>query len=130
MRPPSLRIVVATVLACASGSCDSGPTGPIAGDLEFTIVSPNGPEGAALIELRAAGPVPVTSTEARVFTNRLADRTKILLVRTSPGTLTFRITVSDVRNPPTVSILEVAGGVNQLRGGLAGYRIESVAVTP
>ncbi len=128
MSAPSLRVVVAAVLALTAGSCDSGPTAPIAGEVEFMIVSPNGPEGAALIELRTTEVGLVTSSGARVFTGGTGDNTRILLVRTNPGTLSFRLTVNDVRRPAAASLLEIAGGDNQLRE-LSGYRIETKAVT-
>ncbi len=126
MAARSHRVVAAALLVLAGSSCDSGPSGPVAGDLEFTVVSPNGPEGAALIDLQTAASGPITATGARVFANRLSNRTRILLVRTNPGTLTFRISVSDVRTPPAAALLEVAGPTNQIRS-ITGYRIESAA---
>ena len=129
MHPPPLRIVVVTVLACGLGSCDSGPTGPVAGDLEFTVVSPNGPEGAALIELRGSGLGPITPLDSRVFAHALGDRTNVLVVRTSPGTIRFHMTVNDVQNLPIATVLDVAGGDNQLRNVSAGYRVEATVVS-
>jgi hypothetical protein len=124
-RPAAARALLAAALACAIGSCDAGPIQPTAGELELAVISPNGSEGAALIELEGVAFARITAVNGRVFTHRSGDRTRVVILRDFPGNLVIRVAVDDVQDRPRVMILEVASGDNGLRDELSEYRVET-----
>lgn len=126
--PTLLRTLLLCFIGTSLVSCDSKSSRPAAGDLDFSVVSPHRAEGAALIELRGPGMGPVTPLDTRLFVHDIGNRVRVLVLRTDPGTLSFRVTVNDVNNPPSAMLLEVAAGDNTLREDLAGYRVEHVIV--
>jgi hypothetical protein len=114
-----LALVTLGVAAC-DGSTDPG--GP--GTLTASIISPNGSEGAAILEV--AGPVDtVTATsDSRVFSSVTPTGRRVIVVRGNPGNLSVKIRVPDVSRPPQVSIIEIADGDDRIRASLNGYRVE------
>lgn len=119
---PALRCAMAVVLfsplACADGSTEPRPPGT----LDVVLESPNGPEGALLVEID--GPLQAVETESgHLFRNDAEGRTQILIVLESAGEIGFRIGVANGADPPEYRIIEVAGPDDRLRGDLAGYRL-------
>ena len=114
---------LAAVAACSALSCADGSTEPPPpGTLGVVLQSPNGPEGALLVEID--GPVQTVETDAgHLFRNDAEGRTQILIVLESAGEIGFRIGVANRNAPPEYRIIEVAGPDDQLRGDLSGYRL-------
>ncbi len=113
------RLVAVSLFALAA--CESA--GPTAGELEATLMSPNGPEGAAVFEIAALGLGPITMHGGRVFTSETGEVTLVVIILDAPGQLAFRIAVDDVDAPPGVTVLEVADGDNNLQPSLSGYGV-------
>ncbi len=120
-------------LMCVSAAlvgCDvlglSGPSGP--GELHANILSPDGSvDGAVILEL--AGPTgtgSITSDFGDVFFERDGAITRVVLILDDPGLLSFRMRVDDVSELPTVTIVQVADGNNQLRTSVSDYEAEWV----
>jgi hypothetical protein len=114
-------LVAGLVLAaCTDHTRPSGP-----GSFTATLISPNGPEGAAVVllvgegvsELHAIG-----DTEVHAITS--GDETKVVLINQVGGTLAFEIAVADLRRPLVGAVTEVAGPDDALRTSLTGYSLD------
>jgi hypothetical protein len=119
-------MLVVTTLA----SCNDNPT---SGDVQqpgvmaATLVSPNGAEGSALLEVGSGTVLDVTPMESYVRVYRVAaNPVRVVVLRLEPGDIAFRLTTDDVNRPPELRVVDVGGPDNQLRPSLAGY---SVSVT-
>jgi hypothetical protein len=105
-------------------ACDGEGPAVTAGVLTATLVSPNGPEGAAWVTLFGEGIVEVRALDARTFSHVRGDTVNVVVVRDQPGDLRFLVSVADTTRLPAAAVLEVAGGDDALRGSLVGYRVE------
>lgn len=124
MRPRLLALLtsVGTVLAAACG--DAGPqSGP--GTLTATLLSPNGAEGAAVVEVFGPGIGEVGELDGSVFSERRGDTLRVVLVREGdPGDLRFTLMVADTTRSFGGTVLEVAGPDDSLRAGISSYSLE------
>lgn len=131
--PPSPRRLVALLaltlaLALTTAACgdDGGPSGP--GELSAVVVSPNGPEGAAVVRVSGKAVVGAQAFEGegQVFSAQPDSLTTgVVVVRNAPGTLRFRLQVRDRGAPPPAAILlQVSDPDNRLRPSLAGYKVQ------
>ena len=93
-----------------------------------TLVSPNGAEGAALVELPVDGVSGVTAVDGEVLELIQGGRRQIAIVRDAPGPISFRFTFADETRPPEVRVVQVSGPDDTPRA-LAGYRVD-VTVPP
>lgn len=116
-----IRGVVLVALVLAVGACDEG-SGPQRG-IAFRVVSPNGAEGAALVEVVGrVDAATVTGPEGGWTLVRVSgDTTWVFVALRAPGELSFSLTSSDAA--PAARLLQVAGGDDQLRA-LEGYELE------
>lgn len=113
-------LVVAAIAMVAA--CDSTePNEP--GTITAVVVSPAGAEGAAVLDVNGTVESFTAPSDVTMFTTPAASGTRVILVRSTPGELSVNLTVPDVGSPPTVSIVEVAGGDDQLRASLTGYQV-------
>ena len=122
MKRPLLTVVaIATLFSagCESSSESSGP-----GPVSAALLSPNGNEGSAVLDV--VGPVESVSTPSGViaYTTPSANGLRVVLVRLEAGALSMILNVPDVSTPPSVSVVEVAGPDDKVRQSLAGYRVE------
>jgi hypothetical protein len=120
-RAISIAVAVAALL---TASCDNstGSSGP--GPLSAVLVSPNGNEGAAVLDVVGSVESVTTPDGVSAYTTPAANGLRIVLVRLDAGTLSMTLKVPDISNPPALSVVEVAGPDNALRQSLAGYRVE------
>jgi hypothetical protein len=115
-------LLVLGALACDATS-PRGPSGP--GEVAARLVSPNGAEGAAVLELSGSGIGAVrASAGTTLFIAAEGATTRLVLVRETPGELAFHVHLADRATAPTARVIEVAGGDDQLRTSLTGYRVE------
>jgi len=117
--------LLAALLLAALGAC--GDQGPVSGAGAFTVtlVSPNGPEGAAVVELLGDGLGEITAYgDTEVYSYASEGRTRVVLIDPSGGTLAFRVAVADTTQRPTSVVREVAGLDDELRPTTAGYVLE------
>ncbi len=120
-----------TAAALAFLSCDEGalPEPPVPGDLAVVLLSPNGPEGAAVLETTDGGILQITSVSGQTAHWRAGGATRIVVLLDAPGEIRFRLSVDNVRSPPEITIIEVADGDNRLRDDLSGYSVSVQPVT-
>jgi hypothetical protein len=120
-RAISIAVAVAALL---TASCDNstGSSGP--GPLSAVLVSPNGNEGAAVLDVVGSVESVTTPDGVAAYTTPAANGLRIVLVRLDAGPLSMTLKVPDISNPPALSVVEVAGPDNALRQSLAGYRVE------
>jgi hypothetical protein len=120
-RAISIAVAVAALL---TASCDNstGSSGP--GPLSAVLVSPNGNEGAAVLDVVGSVESVTTPDGVSAYTTPAANGLRIVLVRLDAGPLSMTLKVPDISNPPALSVVEVAGPDNALRQSLAGYRVE------
>ena len=115
--------VLAVTLLLLHACEDQGPEGA-PGTLTAVVVSPNGAEGAAWLELVGSGLGAVTAADGRAFSERRGDTVQVVVVREEAGELVFLVQVDDATLLPSAVLHEVADGDNQLRADLSGYRVE------
>ncbi|HKI94456.1 MAG TPA: hypothetical protein VJ992_04135 [Gemmatimonadales bacterium] len=122
-----LRVLLGLGLAASLASCASGP---VAGDLTFTLHTPNADDGAIAFRVATSAPQTIGGgtalcTGCRIFLVSVAD-TEVSGIVTGPlrsGAI-FSLTVSDTRTPSayTGTVLDAASGTFVERGP-AGYHI-------
>lgn len=118
-------LIAAAMFTAVFLGCDSTPvdvTGP--GILNAVLISPNGAEGAAVLQLIGPGLGQVTAAEGDVFAEHGSDGVRLVIVLDQPGDIKFRIAVDDVGDFPTWEVIEVADGANELRPSSSGYSME------
>lgn len=108
-------------------SCNEDPTGGEMrqpGELTASLVSPNGDEGSALLEVASGTVLDVTAVEPYVHVFRVGSNpARIVVLRMEPGEIAFRLTTDDVNQPPELRVVDVGGPDDQLRSSLAGYSV-------
>lgn len=118
----------ASVLACR----DLGPKGPNGpGAIHVDLVSPNGAEGSAVFEFAGGSGLGVVSSyggEVHYSHNYGTETSRVVVIMEVPGEVRFTIRTSDVGDLPTVTVIQVADGNDDLRTSLAGYDVEVVQV--
>ena len=125
---PILRrlLTFIVVIAWAVG-CDDGP--PVPGALRVYVVSPNGLESAAIVELDGLFDQVEAAPSGTVFSEVTDGRTRIVVIMRSQGDVWFQVFVPNINEPPTATVLEIAGPSNDLRSDLDGYRLQFERVT-
>lgn len=116
----------ALVFALALGACDDGPSAPpsVPGTLTVRLISPNGAEGAAILEVDAEAVDHVTAVEAEAYAVNIGDRMRIVLIRPTGGEIRARLAVTDTAAELDARVLEVADSANAKRPSLDGYEVE------
>ena len=125
---------MATALACAAAvlfwACgeDATQPAPVPGDLTVRVVSPNGLEGAVVLQTVQEGIVDITSQVGQAHHWRAGDVSRIVVLLDEPGEIRFTLSVADLNRPPRLRVVEVADPDNRLRSVLVGYVVESEPV--
>lgn len=106
-------------------ACDGGGTGADApgGEYIAALESPNGPEGAAILELTGDGVQSITATSLSLFRQPVSGGTRLVLVREPEGRLEFRVRMAPGSPPPDVRVVEVVDGRDRQRASVAGYEV-------
>lgn len=86
------------------------------------IVSPNGAEGAAVIEF--AGVVSSINVPGGVgYLSSTGGVTRAALILQQPGTIRFSLPGVAIGAGPAATVIDVADGNNQPRAAVAGYTV-------
>jgi hypothetical protein len=123
-------VLSALLVSAAVAGCDflglAGPSGP--GELHANIFSPDGTEdGAAVLEIVGLAGVNYIGCEnGDVYVERNGDVARVVVVLEDPGPISFQLRVTDVAEQPTVNIVQVADGNNELRSSLSDFEVEWV----
>lgn len=104
-------------------ACDAGGPERLAGTWTATLVSPNGAEGAAVVELEGAGITAIRPLDGRVFSSIGDDGARVVVVRETPGIVRFEVDLAGAPGVPEARVVEVAGPDDALRP-LEGYTVE------
>lgn len=121
---PLRRIVTLAALALLS-SCGSDGGGEPRQSVTWTaqLVSPNGDEGAAVLELDGAVAATRAPAGTRVMHHVDGGVTRIVVVRDQPGQLSFEVDLAERGAAPAASVIEVSGPDDALRASTEGYRL-------
>ncbi len=118
---------LSAVGACADDLGPSEPRGP--GAFVVDVVSPNGAEGSAVFEITGGSELStVTSSVGEVFYRHDVGSVNVVVILDSPGQLSFSVQTQDLREVPSVTLVQVADGEDQLRSSVAGYDVVVVPV--
>ena len=117
-----------TALFLACGEEATQPA-PVPGDLAVSVVSPNGLEGAAVLQTAQEGILGITAEVGQAHHWRADGVSRIVVLLDQPGDIRFTLAVADITRPPTLRVVEVADPDNRLRTMLLGYVVESEPVT-
>ncbi|MDH3457522.1 MAG: hypothetical protein OER90_11855 [Gemmatimonadota bacterium] len=115
-------VLLASVMGCG--------TEPLYRSFDASVISPNGLEGAVVLELEGTFLGVTAPSGSQVFTHASEGVTRVVIVLTNPGNIQFTLTLDDLGEAPDVRIIEVADGANELRVPLRGYRVEFTGVAP
>lgn len=123
MRIPRFLTSLAAALALAA--CGDGGTGSAAAGGEYiaTLESPNGPEGAAILEIPDQGVEAITASAAALFRNRISGGHRLVLVREPAGPIQFRVRLAEGNDFPEVRVMEVVDGQDRRRPSTEGYEV-------
>jgi hypothetical protein len=118
-----LMVAAAALAFLACG--DEGPSEPPpgAGDLVVHLISPNGPEGAAVFETSDAGISGVDCDDCDVYHNLVDGTSRIVVLMDGSGEVRFTMSVADRQSPPELQVIEVADPSNQLRDDVSLYAV-------
>ena len=125
-RPATLVLALAALvlapLACSGDDGTGTPRDPLV--RVATIESPNGAEGAAVVELAGDVAADVTADDgSEAFADAALGVTRVVIVRGSPGAHRFRLRLPAGATPPTARVIEVADGSDRLRASVSGYSV-------
>jgi hypothetical protein len=128
------RILVSAIsvvlISVSVAGCDflglSGPSGP--GELHANVVASGvANDGAAVLELTGVtGLGSINSDDGDVFYERDGNTTRVVVVLREPGLITFFMRVEDVSEIPSLTVVQVADGNNELRSSISDYDVEWV----
>jgi hypothetical protein len=105
-------------------------TEPLYRSFDASVISPNGLEGAVVLELEGTFFGVTAPSGSQLFTHASDGVTRVVVVLDNPGNIAFTLTLDDLGEAPDVRIIEVADGANALREPLRGYRVEFTGVAP
>ena len=128
MRLAAVSSLALATLFLACGEDATEPV-PVPGDLAVRIVSPNGLEGAAVLQTAEDGILGVTADVGQAHHWRARNVSRIVVLLDEPGDIRFTLSVTDLNRPPSLQIVEVADPDNRLRSPLLGYVVEREPVT-
>ena len=117
------RFVLFAALALTVVSCDSTEPNGGPGTVTAVLVSPNGPEGAAVLDVSGAVESFTGTKDVSVHTTPASGGTRVIIVRLNPGELSVNMKVANTDEPPPVTVVEVADGDNRLRTSTTGYQV-------
>lgn len=118
------RRAAAALLLAAAAACGPDASAPRNVDVVATLRSPNGAEGAAVVELSGAEVLDASTDGGRLFLAGAGGVTRVVIVRDEPGAIAFRLTVDREAPTPAAVVVEVAGPDDALRPSVDGYAVE------
>ena len=131
LKPVFKRAMAACLVVAAAVACgDSGPSGPSGpGAFRADLLSPNGAEGAAVFEITGGiGLGDVTMSGGEVLYDHGSSATRIIVLLDDPGQIRFQFRSENVGVLPSVTVVQIADGDNELRETLTGYDVQLVQV--
>jgi hypothetical protein len=122
-----LGLFALTAWACGDSTGPSGPKGP--GVFDVSLVSPNGAEGSAVLSMAGGtGLGEITTTDGEVYFHHTGRSSKVIVILDTPGFIRFRVETQEVADLPSVAVVQVADGDDELRTSVSGYQVQIVQV--
>ena len=119
------RLVIAVAAAALLlSACDNSNRPGGGGSISAVVVSPNGDEGAAVLDVVGTVESFTGTDGVSVYTTPTSTGTRVVLVRLTPGTLSMKLSVQDQDQLPAISVVEVADPDDRVRPSIAGYTVE------
>jgi hypothetical protein len=117
---PLLVLWVGALSSCGTNSP------PQIVEITGRLVSPNGNEGAAVIEIDGlVSPVIYGENAGDEFhPGSVGGMHRVVIVKSEPGEISFTLFLNGTAELPTATVIEVAGPDDQIRTSLDGYRVE------
>jgi hypothetical protein len=121
---------MAIAAALALGACaDATQSHGGAGTWLAKLSSPNGAEGAAVVELVGKGILNVSTAGGGIlFQQPHGDTMRVVAMADTSvnhgGTIQFHVKMAEGSAAPAATVLQVAAPNDALRGSLAGYRVD------
>lgn len=116
------RACLTLLLGFLAGCGDQGPeSGP--GTITATLTGPEATQGAAEFRLVGPGIQAVRGIDGQLFSQKRGDTVNVVIVRETPGPLSFSIQLQDTTAAPIATVVEVAGPDNALRSSPTSYSV-------
>lgn len=93
------------------------------GEYIAALVSPNGPEGGAILEITGGGVEEVVAASATLFRQPVTGGQRLMLIRDAPGRVEFRVRMAAGSQLPTVRVVQVVDGDDNVRASTDGYEV-------
>jgi hypothetical protein len=121
---PLSRVLTLLALALLS-ACGSDGGGEPLQSLTWSaqLVSPNGAEGAAVLEIDGDVAAVRGPAGSRILTHDANGRTRVIVVLDQPGTIAFELDLAERAPKPGANVVEVSGPDDALRATTAGYSV-------
>lgn len=123
--PRPLHSVLAVVALALLAGCGSDGGGEPRQSIGWSaqLVSPNGAEGAAVLELDGVVAATRAPAGTRVMHHVSGGVTRVVVVREEPGQIAFELDLAERGAAPAASVIEVSGPDDALRAPATGYRV-------
>jgi hypothetical protein len=123
MRIRPFLALVPALLALAACEGGTGASSSAGGEYLAALQSPNGPEGAAMLELTGGGVEAIAAASATLFQQPVNGGVRLMLIREAPGRVEFRLIVAPGSELPTVRVVQVVDGDDNVRPSTDGYEV-------
>lgn len=120
-----IRSILPLLAVLAAAACDGGGTGAASegGEYIAALQSPNGDEGAAMLEMTTEGVEDVSASSATLFRQPISGGVRMMLIRDAAGRVEFRVRMAPGHELPTVRVVQVVDGDDNVRASTDGYEV-------
>ncbi|HEX2209899.1 MAG TPA: hypothetical protein VHG93_19650 [Longimicrobium sp.] len=119
--PPFLVLLPLLALAACDGG--TGASSSAGGEYIGALQSPNGPEGAAMLEITGGSVQEISAASATLFRQPVSGGQKVMLIRPDAGRIEFRVVIADGGELPQVRVVQVVAPDDSVRPTTDGYAV-------
>ena len=121
---PVSRVLALVALALLSACGSDGGGEPLQSRTwSAQLVSPNGAEGAAVLQIDGDIAAVRGPAGSRILTHRANGATRVIVVLDQPGAIALELDLAERAPAPEANVVEVSGPDDTLRGSTAGYAV-------
>ena len=121
-----MRSILPLLAVLAAAACDGGGgTGAASegGEYIAALQSPNGHEGAAMLEMTMDGVEDVSASSATLFRQPVSGGVRMMLIRDAAGRVEFRVRMAPGHEMPAVRVIQVVDPDDNVRASTDGYEV-------